>query len=134
MSDVQDNTKVMILMRTDLNMRKGKMIAQAAHGIHYMILDQLVGTTDLSDEVKGHRHRDEFKEWNAGEHTKITVGVDSLAQLNTICRKAGDAGIPAYIVEDLGKTDVPALTVTCAILGPAKKEELDKFTGKLTNI
>lgn len=123
--------KVVTCMRTDLNMRKGKMAGQAQHGIQYMILDNVCqDPTNPSNGAK--RASSEFMEWVQGDHTKIVVGVDSLAKINSLSRKAIEAGVPAYVVQDLGKTDIPALTVTCLVLGPAEDDVLDKITGGLS--
>jgi PTH2 family peptidyl-tRNA hydrolase len=122
-------SKVVTCMRSDLNMRKGKMIAQGQHGIQYMILDNLFVEADPTKSPRTPGVI--FQEWLHGDHTKITCKVTSLAQVYAIAKAAAAAGIPGYIVEDLGKTDVPALSVTCLVLGPAAEEDLDKITGSL---
>lgn len=113
-------------------MRKGKMITQGGHAIQYLILDNCF---DNADPTRGPlKPSARFIEWAKGDHDKITVGIDSYAQLQAIAKHAAAASIPAYIVTDLGKTDIPALTDTCVVLGPATDEEFAPITGHLKNL
>lgn len=108
----------MIVMRKDLNMRKGKMIAQGAHAslTAYLIVDKAT--------------QDEW--WSTGQ-TKICVGVNSEQELTDIWKAAATAGIDAYIVRDAGRTEFNGVpTLTCCAIGPADADEIDKITGALS--
>ena len=107
--------KQVIVMRKDLNMRKGKMCAQAAHaslGAYFKALDHIL-------------------EWEDTGATKICVGVDSLEELHLIGEAAKQAGLLFYAVLDAGRTEFKEPTYTCLAIGPAPDEEIDKITGHL---
>lgn len=110
--------KQMIVMRKDLNMRKGKMIAQACHASMKATLENL--------------DHPSVKEWLDGKFTKVAVGVDSEAELFMILQRAKDAGLIAALVTDAGLTEFSGQpTNTCIAVGPATHEDLLPVTGHL---
>lgn len=129
--------KQVIIIRTDLNMRKGKMIAQGSHASMKVFFDRM-GTND-SDAYDPYYSGDyycdftpEMIEWKQGNFTKIVVGVNSLQELLELEKQANDAGIVNAIITDLGLTefkDIP--TITCLAIGPDKSEKIDKITSHL---
>ena len=66
--------KQVIVLRKDLNMRKGKMVAQGAHASMAAILTN-AGTIKKQADVK---------EWLGGSFAKICVSVDSEEELTQI--------------------------------------------------
>lgn len=115
--------KQVIVIRTDLNMRKGKMAAQAAHAAMEFLRNHV---------LRGHVLTEEMQQWLAGSHDKICVGVGSEFGLLTIHADAYERGLPVYIVTDLGKTEFHGeSTRTCLAIGPADSEKIDAITGKL---
>lgn len=122
--------KAVVCMRKDLNMRKGKMVAQAFHTGLYMLLDHLFYGANVGGKTK--IANSTLKEWMDDGHTTICVGLDSHAQLKTVAFKAAELGIPTYIQTDEGLTEVPSQTETCVLLGPAPEELIDQITSKLT--
>jgi PTH2 family peptidyl-tRNA hydrolase len=111
--------KQVIVVRKDLNMRKGKMVAQGSHAS----LGAFRGSEVQCPE--------KVKEWLQTGQTKICVSVDSEAELLEIYTKALDSGIVAYLVRDAGNTELEPGTKTAVCLGPAEEKEIDKITGKL---
>lgn len=113
--------KMVIVMRTDLNMRKGKMCAQAAHAA-------VTSVISLMRKVD-----DNLIQWLDTGQKKIVVGVGSEKELYDIRTKAALAGnITFHTVVDAGHTefhDTP--TITCIALGPDTDENLDPITGDL---
>lgn len=110
--------KQMIVMRHDLKMPVGKLIAQGAHAS--------MKATLLNME------REEVKEWLAGKFTKIAVLVRSEEELLEVYDRAREAGLIAELVTDAGLTvfnGVP--TNTCIAVGPATHEKLVPITGHL---
>jgi PTH2 family peptidyl-tRNA hydrolase len=125
MSDIRQ----IIVMRKDLGMRKGKMIAQGAHASMKVIFDQMVKGPE-----KGKYSfiaNDDLCEWIDGLFTKITVSVKSEEDLLAVFEAAVDADLPCALIEDAGKTEFKGPTLTCCAIGPAPKEKLDPITGKL---
>jgi len=134
---VEQTAKQVIVMRKDLNMRKGKMIAQGAHASLKVLLD--AGSVDAagSDAVPpGPRFSlalsPALAKWLGGRFTKVCVSVDSEAALDAIVEKARAAGVPCAVVVDAGHTEFHGVpTKTCCAVGPAWADEVDAITGGL---
>lgn len=122
-------TKQVIILRKDLNMRKGKMVAQGAHA-SLKVAIELERMSVMWDE---HTHEKAYREWINGLQTKVCVGVSSEQELLDIYSRALDAGLPCSIITDAGKTEFDGIpTKTSVAIGPASAEEIDKITGNLT--
>ena len=111
--------KQAIVVRTDLQMGRGKVAAQVAHA------------SLASAEAARERKPGWFQEWKGEGQAKIVLKVDSLDALEELFRKAKSAGLPASMIEDRGLTQVDPGTVTCLGVGPAPDAEIDTITGKL---
>ena len=125
---MERSAKQVIVMRKDLGMRKGKMIAQGAHA-SLAVLRQ-AGT------IEGDRFEMELdapmRAWLGGRFTKVCVGVDSEAALDAIVAKARDAGVPCALIVDAGVTEFRGVpTKTCCAVGPGWIEDVDAVTGEL---
>lgn len=136
--------KQVIVMRKDLNMRKGKMVSQGAHASLGVILKMMKDYFPKNDTSKPPQERyDDFfikklkiwddtplKTWLDGPFTKITVYVNSEEELLEIYEKAGD--LPKVLIEDRGLTEFnDVLTKTCIAIGPAWVDDIDKITKHL---
>ena len=115
--------KMVIVVRTDLNMGKGKIAAQVAHAAVSLVLNIL------------NSNNNEWKEWlqewlNEGQ-PKIVVKVQNLEELNKRYEEATKLNLPVVIIEDAGKTQLEPGTITCLGIGPAPSEIIDKITGDL---
>lgn len=113
--------KQVIVIRKDLGMRKGKMIAQGCHaslGSYFETLDA------GKDEWIG--------EWEATGTTKIVVGVNSEDELLNIAYLAAQANLPHYLVRDAGRTEFKEPTYTAVGIGPWREDLVDEITGRLT--
>ena len=109
--------KMIIVVRKDLKMRRGKEIAQACHGaIDCVAMSE---KSVLDDWTKNHHKR------------KICLQVDSEAELWAVYKAAQEAGLVSSLVEDLGLTEFDGLTKTALVLGPANEEKLNSVTGAL---
>lgn len=116
------NLKQVLILRKDLNMRKGKMVAQGAHASLNAYLN--------SWKDAEHIHLEAI-DWINTMQTKICVGVDSETELREVYEKACYAGLPCYLVKDAGLTEFKEPTYTAVAIGPARSEEIDKITGSL---
>lgn len=124
--------KQMIVVRKDLKMRKGKMIAQGAHASMGALIWNM--NFDRKDqEIACYvDHPDVWQEWFETGTTKIAVSVDSEEELFVIKDLAQKAGIPYYMVRDAGRTEFNGVpTYTAIAVGPASSEVLDPITGEL---
>jgi len=107
--------KQAIVLDTDINMSKGKMIAQACHA-----------------SVNAYKKADnESKEnWEKKGQKKIALS-NSEEKLEDIFNRAKRNKIPATLVKDAGHTEVKPGTKTAVGIGPAKEDEIDDITGHL---
>ena len=128
----EHNIKQAIILRTDLNMRKGKMVAQGSHASQKYMLDN-AEVRDLGDgEYLCFKLNDFWKAWLFGNFKKIVLGVNGLEDMHAIMRAVEDAGIPVTLVTDSGLTEFNGVpTKTCVAIGPAKSEEINPITGHL---
>ena len=108
-----------IVIRKDLTMRKGKMVAQGAHASLSATLNNLSNRRVI--------------EWLCdGGSKKICVYVNSEEELLEVYEKAILAGFIGFIIKDSGLTEFNGIpTITCCAIGPATKEELNDITGHL---
>lgn len=126
--------KQVIVMRNDLNLRKGKMIAQGSHASSLFILDKIKNNIPFSEEEKEWMFGLHYSgpEWKFGGMAKICVRVDSEEELLKINGLAISKNIKSYIVIDSGRTELHGIpTKTCLALGPDKSEKIDLITGHL---
>ena len=107
--------KQMIVLRKDLNMRKGKMVAQGAHASMKATLE--------------YYHHPYVDEWLNGPFTKIVVGVPDEESLFELYARALSLDIPCSLILDAGRTEFDGVpTYTAVGIGPAP----DTFTSALT--
>lgn len=124
--------KQIIVMRNDLNMRKGKMVAQGAHASMGAILPYLHPSRSVSSEEML-QQMPKILEWLAGPFKKICVRVDSEDELIEVEMKAAATGLITCLITDSGLTEFGGtLTITCAAIGPDTDEALAPITGHLT--
>ena len=127
----RDLPKQVIVMRNDLNMRKGKMIAQGSHASMMFLVESLLAA---ARDPAGSFHL-EAGAWRwlaSGRMSKICVRVDSEAELLQVAAKAEAAGLPVHVITDAGLTEFGGVpTRTCAAIGPAAASSIDPITGHL---
>ncbi len=120
--------KMVIILRKDLNMRKGKMAAQAAHAAQEALLDR-----DTDRALPRLKSTPEVLEWLSADYKKVVVSVSSEAELLAIVEAAEASGLNHHLVQDLGHTEFHGVkTYTALALGPADEEAVDKLSGHLS--
>jgi len=125
------NVKQVIVLRKDLNMRKGKMVAQGAHASMAVLLDAGNIHPDTTNQFMI-RLTSDMQDWIEGSFAKICVSVDSEEQLLFIHSAAENAGLPCSLIQDAGFTEFNGVpTYTAVAIGPAQATEIDKITGLL---
>lgn len=121
--------KQVIVVRKDLNMRKGKIASQVAHASMKFILDN--NEADRGDVLHVSLKGPEVM-WMSGSFTKVVVGVDSEDELRDLVFNARLKNIEVHPIIDNGKTEFDGNpTLTCAAFGPDNVEILDEITGRL---
>lgn len=130
-------TKQVIVLRKDLNMRKGKMVSQGAHASLAAILNMMTTISvgfDQDSKVRSLTvsNDDAIGLWLDNSFTKICVSVDSEEDLLDIYKKAQEEFIPCSLIKDNGKTEFGGVaTYTAIAVGPGFSDEIDKITGHL---
>jgi PTH2 family peptidyl-tRNA hydrolase len=124
------SAKQVIVMRKDLGMRKGKMIAQGAHASLKVLVD--AGAPDAAGTAFTIALTEPMAAWLSGHFTKVCVGVDSEEALDAVVAAAKAASVPCALIVDAGKTEFHGTpTKTCCAVGPAWVEDVDAITGGL---
>jgi PTH2 family peptidyl-tRNA hydrolase len=111
---------MVIVMRTDLNMSVGKMIAQACHA-----------AVSCSEEAKRTQTK-HWRRWRDEGAKKVALQADSLEELEELAKKAESLDITYVLIQDAGHTEVPPGTTTCIGIGPHQEQFIDKVTGNLS--
>jgi peptidyl-tRNA hydrolase, PTH2 family len=125
--------KQVILMRTDLNMRKGKMVAQGAHASLAVFMHTI---TFLSEDdgalVARFPVSPVAHAWLTGAFRKICLGVSSEAELVSLFEQARELGLPCALIRDNGLTEFKNVpTYTAVAIGPALDTQIDPVTEHL---
>lgn len=129
-----NNVKQVIVMRTDLGMRRGKQIAQGAHACMAAILKHsYIQPSDNGNvDNKVIPYTQDLESWFNDQFTKVCLKADSEQMLLDIEQQANDLGIVNFLITDAGRTEFNGVpTRTCIALGPASSELIDKVTGNL---
>lgn len=132
-------SKQVIVIRKDLRnskgekIRTGKIVSQGSHACLKAVLDQMI-KAPVEDELTLYLEKGTaIHDWVSGEmFTKITVYVNSEAELLDVYNKAKEKGLICSLITDAGLTEfnnVP--TLTCCAIGPAWSDEVDEITGNL---
>lgn len=109
-------------------MRTGKAIAQGAHASMAAVLSEAERSHDQVVIKLDDRSRD----WLLGRFKKITVSVNSEAELVALHAAAKEAGMLSALIIDSGLTEFNGVpTMTAVAIGPDEPEKIDKLTGKL---
>lgn len=136
-----NETKQVLIVRKDLNMRTGKigvMCAHASVGVLTQYFDQ-----DKEKKLHLKQFKDNILEgsfyfpkyiidWLESSFIKICVYVNSLEELLEIYEKVKNTEIPHCLITDNGKTEFHGnKTITCLAIGPYDSKVLDLYTGHL---
>lgn len=134
--------KQVIVVRKDLNMRKGKLAAQAAHSAMMFLGKQFRDgtavriarhTTNLQDMHSfAISLSDDQVAWLEGAFAKVVVSVEDELELLRVIDHARSEGLIVNHVIDSGRTEFHGVpTLTCCAIGPHDAERIDKVTGEL---
>ena len=120
--------KQVIVMRTDLNIGRGKMVAQGAHASGMFLVHRLM---ELASDYHAKVPPEEML-WMTQGMTNICVAVDSEAELLDIAAKAQQAGLRTHLITDAGLTEFAGVpTRTSLAIGPNDAAAIDAITRHL---
>ncbi|KAI0131241.1 PTH2-domain-containing protein [Daldinia grandis] len=122
-----EECKLVLVVRTDLGMTKGKIAAQCSHATLacYKTLTRVAQRNPSSAEARL------LQRWERRGQAKIAVQVKSEAELLELMGKARSLGITAEVIQDAGRTQIDPGSLTVLGVGPAPKSLIDKVTGGL---
>ncbi|KAF5024963.1 hypothetical protein F66182_2914 [Fusarium sp. NRRL 66182] len=124
---VQDNgeeCKLVLVVRTDLGMTKGKIAAQCSHAT-------LACYKALARAPADSPQARILKRWERLGQAKIAVQVKSQDEILELRRKARSVGLTAEVIQDAGRTQIEAGSMTVLGVGPAPRSLVDQVTGGL---
>ena len=107
---------MVILVRQDLKLPKGKMAAQCAHAA--------VEAAFKSSQSK-------VDEWRSEGQKKVVLKVPDEKTMLSYVQKAKAEKLVAAVITDAGRTVIAPGTKTCVGIGPDDEEKIDKVTGDL---
>ncbi|XP_041349114.1 peptidyl-tRNA hydrolase 2, mitochondrial-like isoform X2 [Gigantopelta aegis] len=111
--------KMVIVVRNDLKMGKGKAAAQCAHAAVTAV--ETLFRTDK--QLLFH--------WKRCGQPKVVVKVDDEASLLSTAERADAMGLTTSIVRDAGRTQIAPGSKTVLSVGPGLASEIDQVTGHL---
>ena len=118
--------KQLILIRRDLNMRRGKEISQGAHAAMAFL------TRGVDPTGQFRKLTETQLEWVRNSFTKIVLQVDSEDELLRAFEKAKSNNILAHLIVDNGTTEFKGVaTPTAVAIGPEKSEILNPLFNNL---
>ena len=109
--------KLVIVVRTELGLSKGKIAAQVAHAAVNCAMQ-----SKKSDSSN-------FTKWFGDGQKKVIVKVSGESELRKLQQQAREVGLISSLITDAGLTEVPPGTVTCLGIGPASDSVIDAVTG-----
>ncbi|KAK3297729.1 peptidyl-tRNA hydrolase PTH2-domain-containing protein [Chaetomium fimeti] len=125
--DGEEECKMVLVVRTDLGMTKGKMAAQCSHAT-LACYKALVRTAQQAPQSAEARI---LRAWEGAGQAKIAVQVKSEDELLELMGKARGLGVTARVIADQGRTQIAAGSRTVLGVGPAPKSLVDMVTGHL---
>uniref|UniRef100_A0A5B7BJK6 peptidyl-tRNA hydrolase n=1 Tax=Davidia involucrata TaxID=16924 RepID=A0A5B7BJK6_DAVIN len=118
LADILEDFKMVLVVRNDLKMGKGKIAAQCSHstlGLYKKLL---------------HRAPKALNRWEMCGQVKVVVKIENEDDLLVLQERAKSLNLPTHITIDAGRTQIaPNSRTVMAILGPA--EMVDDVTGGL---
>lgn len=108
--------KLVVLVRQDLKLPKGKLAAQVAHAA--------VEAALRTGKVKR-------SAWRVQGQKKVVLRVKDEAELLEYEQKAKGLKLKTALITDAGRTCVAPGTTTCLGVGPDIEKKIDLLTGRL---
>ncbi|KAJ0014313.1 hypothetical protein Pint_21050 [Pistacia integerrima] len=118
LADILDDFKMVLVVRNDLKMGKGKIAAQCSHatlGLYKKLL---------------RRAPNALNRWEMCAQPKVVLKIESEEDMLVLQERAKSLELPTHITIDAGRTQIaPNSRTVMAILGPV--EVVDEVTGGL---
>ncbi|ORZ26378.1 peptidyl-tRNA hydrolase, partial [Lobosporangium transversale] len=117
--DTREEYKMVLVIRSDLGMGKGKAAAQCCHATLANYKD-LLRTSPMT-----------LRAWEARGQAKVTLKIDSEEEMVQLRAQARSIGLAANCIRDAGRTQIAAGSMTVLAIGPGPVSRVNSVTGKL---
>ncbi|KAF9181127.1 hypothetical protein BGZ51_000230 [Haplosporangium sp. Z 767] len=117
--DLKEEYKMVLVVRSDLGMGKGKAAAQCCHAT-------LANYKELSKKSPKTLAR-----WEYCGQAKVTLKVENEEDMLLLQAQARSIGLAAHSIRDAGRTQIAAGSRTVLAVGPGPRSVVDSITGKL---
>ena len=117
--DLSKEIKQIIVIRTDLKMGKGKLVAQGAHA----------SVQSTLNAIKNHKNY--FDRWQRTGCKKVVCKANTKDKLEEVYEFSELKQIPCSIIIDAGRTQIPSGTITAVAVGPGPSSVINEFTSDL---
>ncbi|XP_076876519.1 peptidyl-tRNA hydrolase 2, mitochondrial [Brachyhypopomus gauderio] len=111
--------KMILVVRTDLKMGKGKVAAQCAHA-----------AVSAYRQVQ-RRHPELLKQWEYCGQPKVVVKAPDEDCLQELLTHAKELGLTVSLIQDAGRTQIAPGSRTVLGVGPGPADLVDRVTGHL---
>ncbi|XP_054610817.1 peptidyl-tRNA hydrolase 2, mitochondrial [Dunckerocampus dactyliophorus] len=111
--------KMILVVRSDLKMGKGKVAAQCSHA-----------AVAAYKQVQ-RRNPDLLKQWEYCGQPKVVVKSPDEDTLIHLLGHAKEVGLPVSLIQDAGRTQIAPGSRTVLGIGPGPSDLIDKVTGDL---
>lgn len=116
-----EECKLVLVVRSDLGMTKGKIAAQCGHAT--LACYKTLVRADPSHPV--------LKRWERLGQAKVALKIDSEDDMLMLQAQAISLGLCAQVIHDAGRTQIASGSATVLGIGPAPKSKIDEVTGHL---
>ncbi|KAK1809390.1 hypothetical protein LTR12_016247 [Friedmanniomyces endolithicus] len=120
-ADSAEECKLVLVVRTDLGMGKGKIAAQCGHAT----------LACYKTLVRANPSHPVLRQWERLGQAKVALKVDSEEDMLMLQAQAISLGLCAHVIHDAGRTQIASGSATVLGIGPAPKSKVDEVTGHL---
>ncbi|KAF9425034.1 hypothetical protein BGZ94_007894 [Podila epigama] len=117
--DMHEEFKMVLVVRTDLGMGKGKAAAQCCHAT-------LANYKELAK-----RAPNTLKKWEYCGQAKVTLKIEGEDDMLVLQATARSIGLAAHSIRDAGRTQIAAGSRTVLAIGPGPVSVINSVTGHL---
>ncbi|KAL2265373.1 hypothetical protein VTJ83DRAFT_6473 [Remersonia thermophila] len=144
--DPNEECKLVLVVRTDLGMSKGKIAAQCSHATLACYKTLLRRAAQAQQQQQAAQTRQALqsqgldsaamaarilRQWERLGQAKVAVQIKGEDEMLALQRRARSLGVTAEVIMDAGRTQIASGSRTVLGVGPAPKRIVDLVTGGL---
>lgn len=116
-----EHYKMVLVVRSDITMGKGKTAAQCAHA-----------AVECCRQISANeKYQQIYESWLFQGQPKVVLKISDKEKLMSLASNAHKAGLIISIIKDAGKTQLEPGTISTLGIGPGPKQLLDDLTSQL---